>query len=426
MSLLIRRVRVIDPHSGLDDVRNILIDNGTIAALTEADAPLAAAEEIDASGLWLFPGLIDLAASLREPGEDHKATLKSETYAAVASGITTLCYQPEPGANFDNAAQVKLIDDLNRRHPYANIAVLGNLTQGLKGEQLSNMASLKRAGCVGVTNGLQPVANLQILRRAMEYAATHDLTVFIHPMEQALSAGGYMHEGEVSARLGLPAIPSAAETVAVAQTLALASHTGARVHFCRLSAKLSVRLIQQGKDSGLPISADVAAHQVFLTEVDVADFNPLCHVMPPLRSQRDLEALRDGLRDGTIDAICSDHRPHEVDAKLAPFQQTAPGISALETLLPLTLRLVEEGVLSLTDALRKVTVTPAQIIGSQAGRIRVGAPADVVLFNPETLWEVNLHTLHSAGKNSPFGGWSFHGKVQRTWLAGKTVFTAHA
>lgn len=422
MSLLIRHVRVIDPSSGLDDVRHVLINNGTIAALTEAHAPISAEEEIDASGLWLFPGLIDLAASLREPGQDHKATLKSETYAAVASGITTLCYQPEPGANFDNAAQVKLIDDLNRRHPYANVAVLGNLTQGLKGEQLSNMASLKRAGCVGMTNGLQPVQNLQILRRAMEYAATHNLTVFIHPMEQALSAGGYMHEGEVSARLGLPAIPSAAETVAVAQTLALASHTGARVHFCRLSAKLSVRLIQQGKDSGLPITADVAAHQLFLTEVDVADFNPLCHVMPPLRSQRDLEALRDGLKDGTIDAICSDHRPHEVDAKLAPFQQTAPGISALETLLPLTLRLVEEGVLSLAEALRKVTATPAQIIGSRAGQIRVGAPADVVLFDPDTLWELDLNTLRSAGKNSPFGGWSFNGTVKRTLLAGRTVF----
>ncbi|EIJ35034.1 dihydroorotase [Thiothrix nivea] len=423
MSLLIRNARIIDPASGLDGLRNLLVNNGQIAALTEANAAISADEEIDASGLWLFPGAVDLAAWLREPGLDHKATLASETRAAAASGITTLCYQPEPGANFDSAAQVKLIDDLNRKLQFANVEVLGNLTKGLKGEQLSNMASLKRAGCVGVTNGQQPFHNLQTLRRAMEYAATHDLTVFIYPSEQALAASGYMHEGEISARLGLPAIPSAAETVAVAQTLALASHTGARVHFCRLSAKLSVRLIRQGKDSGLDISADVAAHQLFLTDVDVVDFNPLCHVMPPLRSARDQEALREGLADGTIDAICSDHQPHEVDAKLAPFQQTAPGISALETLLPLTLRLVEEGVLTLPEALRKVTATPARIIGGKTGRISVGAPADLVLFAPDTLWELDLNTMRSDGKNSPFGGWNFNGAVKRTLLAGKTVFS---
>lgn len=422
MSLLLRNARVIDPASGLDGQRTILIDNGRITAIAEATASFSADQEIDASGLWAFPGVIDLAAWLREPGLDHKATLKSETYAAAVGGITTLCYQPEPGANFDSAAQVKLIDDLNRRAAFANVAVLGNLTQGLKGEQLSNMGSLKRAGCVGVTNGWQPFKSLQTLRRAMEYAATHDLTVFVYPLEHALAAGGYMHEGEVSARLGFPAIPSAAETVAVAQTLALASHTGARVHFCRLSAKLSVKLIRQGKESGLDITADVAAHQLFLTEMDVSDFNPLCHVMPPLRSARDRDALREGLADGTIDAICSDHQPHELDAKLAPFQQTEPGISALETLLPLTLRLVEDGVLSLPEALRKLTSNPARIIGSEAGKISVGAPADMVLFAPDCLWEVDVATLRSAGKNTPFAGWSFNGAVKRTLLAGNTVF----
>ncbi|QLQ34310.1 MAG: dihydroorotase [Candidatus Thiothrix singaporensis] len=422
MSLLIRNARIIDPASGLDGQRNLLVNNGQIAALTEANAAISADEEIDASGLWLFPGAVDLAAWLREPGLDHKATLQSETRAAAASGVTTLCYQPEPGANFDSAAQVKLIDDLNRKQRFANVEVLGNLTKGLKGEHLSNMASLKRAGCVGVTNSQQPFHSLQTLRRAMEYAATHDLTVFIYPLEHALAAGGYMHEGEVSTRLGLPAIPSAAETVAVAQTLALASHTGARVHFCRLSAKLSVRLIRQAKESDLDISADVAVHQLFLTDMDVSDFNPLCHVMPPLRSARDQDALREGLADGTIDAICSDHQPHEVDAKLAPFQQTAPGISALETLLPLTLRLVEENVLSLPEALRKITATPARIISSKAGCISVGAPADLVLFDPDELWELDLNRMYSDGKNSPFGGWNFNGAVKRTLLAGKTVF----
>ncbi len=423
MSLLIRNARVVDPASGLDGLRTLLIDGGRIAAIAETSAAFVAEEEINAQGLWVFPGAVDLSVWLREPGLDHKATLASETFAAATSGITTLCYQPEPRASFDNAAQVKLIYDLNQRSQYANVDVLGNLTQGLRGEQLSNMASLKRAGCVGVSNGLQPFHSLQTLRRAMEYAATHDLTVFIYPLEHALAAGGYMHEGEVSARLGLPAIPSAAETVAVAQTLALASHTGAKVHFCRLSARLSVRLIRQAKASDLDITADVAAHQLFLTDRDVSDFNPLCHVMPPLRSTRDLEALREGLADGTIDAICSDHQPHEVDAKLAPFQQTEPGISALETLLPLTLRLVEDGVLSLSEALRKVTIAPASIIGSEAGEISVGAPADLVLFDPTALWELDLNHMHSSGQNSPFGGWNFNGAVKRTLLAGKTVFS---
>ena len=422
MSLLIRNARVIDPQSGLDGQRNVLIQNGQITALAEASAGFSAEQVIDASGLWLFAGVIDLAAWLREPGLDYKATLYSETRAAAASGVTTLCYQPEPGANFDTAAQVKLIEELNHRAGFAHVVVLGNLTQSLKGEQLSNMGSLKKAGCVGVTNGWQPFHSLQTLRRAMEYAATHDLTVFVYPMEHALAAGGYMHEGEVSARLGFPAIPSAAETVAVAQTLALASHTGARVHICRLSTRLSVRLIRQAKENGVHVTADVAAHQLFLTEMDVSDFNPLCHVMPPLRSARDRDALREGLADGTIDAICSDHQPHEIDAKLAPFQQTAPGISSLETLLPLSLRLVEEGVLSLPEALRKITVNPAHIIHSPAGQIGVGAPADLVLFDPQALWELDVTRMYSAGKNTPFVGCNFNGAVQRTLLAGQTVF----
>jgi dihydroorotase len=423
MSLLIRNARVLNPATGLDGLRNVLLDNGRITALAEPSAGFIADEEIDATGLWAFPGGVDLSAWLREPGLDHKATLRSETLAAAASGLTTLCYQPEPGANFDTAAQVKLIDEISHRAGYANVAVLGNLTSGMKGEQLSNMASLKRAGCVAVTNGWQAFHSLQTLRRAMEYAATHELTVFVYPLEHALAAGGYMHEGEVSTRVGIPAIPSAAETVAVAQTLALASHTGAKVHFCRLSARLSVKLIRQAKESGLDITADVAAHQLFLTEMDVSDFNPLCHVMPPLRADRDLDALREGLADGTIDAICSDHQPHEVDAKLAPFQQTAPGISGLETLLPLTLRLVEDGVLDLQTALRKITSNPAKIIGSDAGQISVGAPADLVLFDPDTLWDLDIRTMRSAGKNTPFAGWNFNGTVKHTLLAGKTVFS---
>ena len=425
MKVLINQVRALDPASGRDSVVNVALQDGKIAALTDAAvAPegFTADETLDGCVQWLFPGLIDLGAWLREPGLDHKATLASETRAAAASGITTLCYQPEPSNTVDNSAQVNLIGDLSRALQTTRIEVIGDITLKLEGRQLSNMGGLRRAGCVAVTNGWQPFHDLKVMRRAMEYAATHDLTVFIFPLEHGLAAGGYAHEGEVSTRLGLPAIPSAAETVAVAQTLALMELTGTRVHFCRLSAAGSVRLIAKARQQGLPVTADVAAHQLYLTEMNVLDFDPLCHVRPPLRSQADRDALLQGLQDGVIDAICSDHQPHEVDAKLAPFQQTEPGISALETLLPLSLRLAEDGVLDLLSALGKLTCHPAGIIRSPAGKLEVGAPADLVMFNPDTFWELSLEKLLSRGKNTPFAGWSFHGQVTHTLLAGRTVF----
>ncbi len=425
MSLLISNARVLDPASGLDKVADVSVQDGKILAVTEqgvVPAGFSPTETLDARGLWLFPGGVDLAAWLREPGLDHKATLATETQAAVASGITTLCYQPEPATSINNSAPVNLIRELNAALGHAKIAIVGNMTLKLQGKQLSNMGGLRRAGCVGVTNGWQPFQDLKVMRHAMEYATTHDLRVFVYPLEHALAAGGVIHEGEVSTRLGLPAIPAAAETVAVAQTLALLELTGARVHFCRLSTAGSVRMIAQAKREGLAVTADVAAHQLHLTERNVLDFDSLCHVQPPLRSLADRDALLQGLQDGTIDVICSDHQPHEVDAKLAPFQQTAPGISSLETLLPLTLRLVEEGVLDLLSALRKLTYNPAQIIGSAAGVIQAGAPADLVVFNPDTLQDFTLEGMRSMGKNTPFAGWSFHGEVTRTLLEGKTVF----
>ncbi|MEZ5534956.1 MAG: dihydroorotase [Thiolinea sp.] len=423
MSVLIRNARVLDPASGTDKVLDVCLQNGEIHNIGEDIGQCPDAEIIDASGHWLIPGAIDLGSWLRAPGLDHKATLASETAAAAASGVTTLCYQPEPGAGVDNSAQVNLIQDLSDTQGLANVQVIGNITRGLEGKQLSNMGSLKKSGCVAVTNGWQPYASLAVMRTAMEYATTHDLTVFVYPLEHALANKGCVHEGEVSTRLGLPAIPAAAETVAVAQTLSLIELTGTRVHFCRLSAAGSVRLIRQAKQSGLPVTADVAAHQLFLTETDLMDFNPLCHVMPPLRAGADRLALLEGLADDSIDAICSDHQPHEADAKMAPFQQTEPGIAGLETLLPLTMRLVEDGVLNRLQALNKITYQPARIIGSHAGRITPDIPADLVLFNPDELWTFSQENMRSQGKNSPFANWSFQGKVTRTFLAGQPVYT---
>lgn len=427
MKRLIKNALVLDAAEQWDEVCDVCIADGAILSLirqgsSEWPADFQPDEIIEAQGQWLFAGVVDLATWLREPGLDHKATLATETYAAAASGITSLCYQPERDAGFNNAAQVNLIKDINAKLNYATVHVIGNLTLSLAGEQLSNIGGLRQAGCVAVSNGWEPFANLRVMRRAMEYATTHDFTVFMYPLAHELAADGCAHEGEIATRLGLPAIPAVAETMAVAQTLALMEMTGTRVHFCRLSTAGSVRLIRQAKQDGLPVSADVAVHQLFLSDMNILDFDPLCHVKPPLRSQIDRDALLQGLRDGTIDAICSDHQPHEVDAKLAPFQETEPGISALETLLPLAMRLVETDELDLLTVLRKLTYAPATIINSDLGRLAVGAAADLVLFNPDTTWTLQLEKMHSMGKNTPFAGWRFNGSVERTFLAGRTVY----
>ena len=415
--------RIIDPSSQRDTCTNLYIDDGKITAIGSTLESFETNNTIDASGKWLIPGLVDLATHLRDPGADYKASIQSETLAAASAGITTLCFQPEPNVLVNNAANVNLINEINSRSNTVHIQVIGNLTLNLQGESLSNMGSLKKAGCVAVSNGLQPMKDLHTLLMAMEYAATHDLTVFIHPFEHALAQNGCVHAGSVATRIGLPGIPVAAETAALAQAITLVAATGAKTHFCRLSAAESVTLIESGKMQGLPITADVAAHQLFLTEKDVIDFNPLCHTLPPLRTIRDKDALRQGLKTGVIDAICSDHQPHEIDAKLAPFQQTEPGISALETLLPLTLKLVEEDVLDLQQALKLVTSNPSDILGIPTGSLQEGQDASLVIFDPYELWELQAETMLSAGKNTPFIGQGFAGQVISTLLAGEIVYS---
>jgi len=420
---VILNARIIDPSCQLDTQSNLYIEDGKIVAINKQFDGFEADNIIDASGKWLFPGLVDLATYLRDPGADHKATIQSETFAAASAGITTLCFQPEPNVLVNNAANVNLINEINNRTNSAHIQVIGNLTKDLKGKSLSNMGGLKKAGCVAVTNGLQPMRDLHTLRMAMEYAKTQDLTVFIHPLEHSLAQNGCVHAGNVATRIGLPGIPVAAETAALAQALTLVKATGAKTHFCRLSAAESVTLIESGKNQGLPISADVAAHQLFLTEKDTIDFNPLCHTLPPLRTIRDKDALRQAVKDGIIDAICSDHQPHEIDAKLAPFQQTEPGISALETLLPLTLKLVEEGILDLQQALALITKNPAKILGIPAGSVQEGQDASLILFDPDELWDLQTSNMLSAGKNTPFIGQGFAGQVISTLLAGEIVYS---
>ncbi len=421
---LIKGGRIIDPANGLDEVADIAIQKKRIVGIgPNIPNDFKAETEIDADGLWVLPGIVDLSAYLREPGLENKTRILFETKAAASAGITRICCMPETESPINSGATVKLIRSKAKQAKFSKVSMIGALTENLEGEQLSHMGSLKYNGCVGLSQGWNPIKDSATLRKAMEYAATFDLPLFLHPFEDSLMEFGGMHEGALATRLGLPPIPIAAETAAMTQIISLVEQTQTPVHFCRLSSEKSISLLKQAKESGLPVTADVAAHQLFLTEMDVSDYNPLCHVLPPFRSERDRDALRQAVADDLIDAICSDHQPHEIDAKLAPFEETSPGISAFETLLPLVLRLVEEKVLSEHQAISYLTHKPASIIKRNSGTLEVGKKADLSLFNPNVFWQCEPSEFISQGKNSPFVGWGFAGKTKTTIVNGKVVFS---
>jgi dihydroorotase len=413
--------RVIDPANKVDGVMDVYIADGRIAALGRAPEGFSVKQDIDASGHIVCPGLVDLCARVREPGQEHKATIATESAAAAAGGITTLCCPPDTNPVVETPADIELIRLRAEKVGKTRIVTLGALTHGLDGERLSEMAALKQAGCVGVSNALRPLANTLVLRRALEYAATFDLTVFLYANDHWLSASGCAHEGLVATRLGLPAIPEAAETAAVARDLTLIEQTGIRAHFCRLTTARAVHMVARAQFDGLPVTADVAIPYLYLTEFDINDFDSRCHVIPPLRTTHDRQYLREALRRGTLSVLCSDHQPHEADAKLRSFPSTEPGISGLDTLLPLALRLAEEHVIGLNDLIERLTAGPASILGLPYGTLSVGASADVCIFDPGITWRLDTDALRSNGHNTPFIGWEMKGRVTHTLLAGKLV-----
>jgi len=423
MRILIKNGRVIDPANKLDRVTNVYIANGRIEAVADSLEGFDAEREIDASGQLVLPGLVDLSVRLREPGFEHKGTIASETRAAAAAGITSLVTPPDTDPVIDTPAVAKLIRRNSQAAGYCHVYSLGAATQKLGGEHLSEMGALKAAGCVGISNAYTPIKNPLVEKRVMEYAATFDMTLFLFSEDPSLRHNGCVHEGAISTRLGLPGIPEAAETVAVARNLALVADTGVHAHFSQISTAKALQMIARAQYDGLPVSSDVAVHQLFLTDMDIGEFDSQCHVRPPLRSQRDMQGLREGVRKGTVNAICSCHQPHEADAKLRPFIETAPGISALETLLPLTLRLASESRMELLDAIARVTLEPARIIGIEAGSLSPGVSADVIVADPEQEWTVGPETLLSRGHNTPFRDWDMKGRVNHTLLAGKPVFS---
>ena len=414
---------LIDPANRIDGKHDVYIAEGRVLSIDVAPDGFEADTTIDAHGHIVCPGLVDLRVHLREPGEEHKATIASETRAAVSGGITTLCCPPTTIPVIDTPAVDTLIRRRAKDCGLSHVVTLGAMTQNLDGTHLSEMAALKSAGCVGISNDRRKLKNNRIRRRAFEYAATFGLKVFLHPEDSGLADDGCMHEGIISTRLGLPGIPESAETVALARDLILIEETGVSAHFCQLSSGRAIGMIADAQKRGLAVSADVAAHHLYLSEHDVGYFNSSCHVLPPLRTLRDQSLLQQGTARGTIGAICSGHAPHEADAKLAPFNETSPGISGLETLLPLCLRLHHDLGVSLSDILAKLTSTPARILGLDRGQLGVGAIADICIFDPEQRWVFNKEEMLSAGKNTPFSGWEFKGKVQHCLVNGKIVYS---
>jgi dihydroorotase len=374
MKISIKNGRVIDPASGLDAVKDIYIAAGRIVAMGAMPDGFHANTEIDAKGLVVSPGLVDLSVRLREPGLEYKATLESEMHAAAVGGITSLACPPDTDPPLDEPGLVEMLKFRAKNSPGPRVYPIGALTWKLQGERLTEMAELNEAGCVAFSQADAPMIDTLVLLRAMEYAYSFGFPVWLRPQDYHLAKDGVVHDGIVSARYGLPSIPVPAETVALQTILLLVRETGARVHLCRLSSRAAVEMVRQAKQDGLPVTCDVGIHHVHLSEMDTADFNSNCHLVPPLRSQRDRDALRQALRDGVIDAICSDHAPVDDDAKERPFQESEPGATGVELLLPLTLKWAAESGLNLSQALDRVTRRPALLMASTPVSWRLAVP----------------------------------------------------
>lgn len=422
MKIHIKNGRLIDPKNGIDAQQNLFIAAGKVVGIGQAPADFNPNQVIDASGLVVCPGLVDISARLREPGYEYKATLESEMLAAAAGGVTSLACPPDTDPVLDEPGLVEMLKHRARQLNLAHVYPLGALTRQLQGAMLTEMCELTEAGCVGFSQADKPITDTLVLWRAMQYAATFGFTVWLHPQDSYLAANGVAHDGEVAARLGLRPIPAAAETVALATILRLARETGARLHICRLSAAESVDMIAAAKTQGLPVTCDIAANHLHLTEYDIGFFDANSHLHPPLRSQRDKDALRQGLADGTIDAVCSDHTPVDEDAKLLPFGEAEAGATGLELLLPLTLKWADEQGLSLSDAIAGITSKPATILGLKSGHLGLQAAADVCIFDPAQYWKIEPRALKSQGKNTPFNGMELAGKVRYTVLDGNIIY----
>lgn len=417
MRTAILGARVIDPSSGFDQLADLYIEGGKLIAIGQPPAGFGAEKTLDAQGLVAAPGLVDLSVALREPGYSRKGSIASETLAAAAGGVTSLCCPPLTKPVLDTPAVAELVLDRAREAGHAKVFPIGALSRNLAGEQLAELVALRDAGCVAFGNGLESFRNNRTLRRALEYAATFDLTVVFHSQDHDLAEGGLAHEGATASFLGLPGIPESAETVALARDLLLVEQSGVRAHFSQLTSARGAQLIAEAQARGLPVSADVALYQLILTDEALEGFSSLYHVQPPLRSRADRNGLREAVKNGVIAAIASHHQPHERDAKLAPFGATEPGISSVQLLLPLALSLVQDGLLDLPTLLARLSAGPADALRLPAGRLAVGAAADLLLFDPQASTLAG-ESWYSKGANCPFIGHCLPGAVRYTLVDG--------
>lgn len=426
MKIHIKNGHLIDPANGVDAKQDIYIAAGKIAGIGQAPEGFVATKVIDASGLVVAPGFVDLSARLREPGYEYKATLESEMQAAMQGGVTSLVCPPDTDPVLDEPGLVEMLKHRAKSLNQANVYPLGALTMGLKGAALTEMAELTDAGCIGFSQADCPILDTTVMLRAMQYAKTFDYTVWLRPQDPHLGRTGVAHSGPVASRLGLSGVPVMAETIALHTILELVRVTGTRVHLCRMSTAAGIELVRAAKKEGLPISCDVGAHHIHLTENDIGFFDSNARLSPPLRSQRDREAICRGLLDGTIDAICSDHTPVDDDEKLLPFGEASPGATGLELLLSLALKWAEDCVdkkqQPLVQAVAKITADAARIVGLPSGQLAVGSVADICLFDPAVRWTVAAKVLASQGKHTPFLGYELSGQVRTTIVAGHIAF----
>ena len=428
MKLLIRNGRVMDPASNFDAVCDIAIAAGRIVSIRNIPAGFTPSRAIDASGCIVAPGLIDLAARLREPGHEHEGMLESEMAAAVAGGVTALVCPPDTYPVLDEPGLVEMLKMRAEKLHQARVFPLGALTRNLQGEVLTEMAELTEAGCIGFGQAEVPLANTLVMQRALLYAATYGYTVWLRPQELHLGQG-VAASGALATRLGLAGVPVAAETIALHTIFELMKATGARVHLCRLSSAAGIDLVRQAKLAGLPVTCDVSINSLLLTDADIGFFDSRMRLNPPLRQQRDRDALQSALADGTIDALVSDHTPVDADAKTLPFAEAEPGATGLELLLSLALKWGSDSGVDLRRALATVTSEPARVLGSalgtlqaSAGRLVEGGVADVCVFDPQAMWTVTPAALRSQGKHTPFSGYEIPGCVRWTIAAGQLAY----
>lgn len=428
MKLHIQGARLIDPASGVDAQQDVYIAGNRIVGLGNAPADFSADRVIDARGLTVLPGLVDLAARLREPGFEYRATLESEMQAALAGGVTSLVLPPDTDPTLDEPGLVEMLKHRARLLNQARLYPLGAMTVGLGGEKLTEMGQLTAAGCVAFSQADVAITDTNVLLRAMQYARTFGYALWLRPQDPWLGRGGVAASGSYASRLGLSSVPVQAETIALHTIFELQRVSGARIHLCRLSSAAGLALVRAARAEGLPVTCDVSAHHVHLTDLDIGHFDSHCRLTPPLRSQRDRDAIQAALADGTIDAICSDHTPVDDDSKLLPFSEAEAGATGLELLLSLTVKWANQARIPLVQALAKVTHQPAQVLGDRVlascGRLEVGGTADLCLAGLDTMWMVQESALYSQGKHTPFLGIEVPARVLATVVDGQVVYEA--